>query len=181
MVGTLVASILILGPNFAAAPSVTPIEVADNPSCLDLNVTWNELKVDPPVDGIYQDNIDANPGPLEVDVDFNPDVESQTVDWTSTSIPVEGVDAVIVKGANSANVYNYDPPSEALSDTGLTTPGTAAISHVSFCYDENMVGGTGLQIDKTAMLLAGAQMNAAWLIPVLVAGIGFAIVIARKF
>jgi len=43
------------------------------------------------------------------------------------------------------------------------------------------VGGSGFVIDKTALLVSGAQMNAAWMIPVLVAGIGFAIVIARKF
>jgi len=31
------------------------------------------------------------------------------------------------------------------------------------------------------LLLAGAQMNADWMIPVIVSSIGFAIVIARKF
>jgi hypothetical protein len=31
------------------------------------------------------------------------------------------------------------------------------------------------------LLLAGTQMIAAWMIPVIVAGIGIAIVIARKF
>jgi len=43
-----------------------------------------------------------------------------------------------------------------------------------------LVGGTMIPIDSTALLLAGAQMNAAWLIPVVVVAIGFAIVIARK-
>jgi len=43
------------------------------------------------------------------------------------------------------------------------------------------VGGEIIPIDSTALLLAGAQMNAAWMIPVIVSGIGFAIVIARKF
>jgi len=44
-----------------------------------------------------------------------------------------------------------------------------------------VVGGELLPIDTSALLLAGAQMNAAWMIPVIVSGIGFAIVIARKF
>jgi len=44
-----------------------------------------------------------------------------------------------------------------------------------------VVGGSGFVIDKTALLVSGAQMNAAWMIPVIVSGIGFAIVIARKF
>ncbi len=173
MVGSLVASILILGPNFAAAPSVTPIEVADNPNCVELGFIGNELRVDPPVDGDY-DDVDFNPGPLSVHVEFDPDVDALTVDWTS-NINVNGV---FVKGANSGNLYTYAPPTNG--DTGLETPTQQGISHVSFCYDE-MVGGTGIQIDKTAMLLAGAQMNAAWMIPVIVSGIGFAIVIARKF
>ncbi len=43
------------------------------------------------------------------------------------------------------------------------------------------VGGELIPLDTSALLLAGTQMNAAWLIPVIVSGIGFAIVIARKF
>ncbi len=43
------------------------------------------------------------------------------------------------------------------------------------------VGGTMIPIDTTTLLLAGAQMNAAWMIPVIVVAIGFAIVIARKY
>ena len=43
------------------------------------------------------------------------------------------------------------------------------------------VGGTFEGVDTTSLIVAGAQMNAAWMIPVIVAGIGFAIVIARKF
>jgi len=42
------------------------------------------------------------------------------------------------------------------------------------------VGGVLIPIDTTALLLAGAQMNAAWMIPVIVSAIGFAIVILRK-
>jgi len=44
-----------------------------------------------------------------------------------------------------------------------------------------IVGGELLPLDSAALLLAGAQMNAAWLIPVLVSAIGIGIVIARKF
>jgi len=46
--------------------------------------------------------------------------------------------------------------------------------------NDDVVGGTMIPIDTTALLLVGAQMNAAWLIPVIVVAIGFAIVIARK-
>ena len=49
------------------------------------------------------------------------------------------------------------------------------------CMPITSVGGELLPLDSTALILAGAQMNAAWMIPVIVSGIGFAIVIARKF
>ncbi len=43
------------------------------------------------------------------------------------------------------------------------------------------VGGELLPLDTASLLLAGAQMNAAWMIPVIVSAIGIGIVIARKF
>jgi len=48
-------------------------------------------------------------------------------------------------------------------------------------FGEPQVGGEFLGVDSTALIVAGAQMNAAWMIPVIVSAIGFAIVIARKF
>ncbi len=43
------------------------------------------------------------------------------------------------------------------------------------------VGGELIPLDTTMVLLAGTQTTAAWMIPVIVSGIGIAIVIARKF
>ena len=43
------------------------------------------------------------------------------------------------------------------------------------------VGGVFEGVDTTSLLVSGTQMNAAWMIPVIVAGIGIGIVIARKF
>ena len=170
MLGVFAASILMLSPTLASAIHVAPTPFADNPNCIFINTSWIELKDEGLVDVMFNDGV------LFVTLDYmgsGPD----TVDWSSNI----GVDAVIVKGGNNANVYTYDPPAEETSDTGLLTPDSSAISHVTFCYDEPVIGGTGIQIDKTAMLLAGAQMNAAWMIPVIVSAIGFAIVIARKF
>jgi len=42
------------------------------------------------------------------------------------------------------------------------------------------VGGKIISVDTTSLILAGTQMTVSWLIPVIVAGLGFAIVIARK-
>ena len=52
------------------------------------------------------------------------------------------------------------------------------------CIEQQMckaVGGEMIQIETTPVLAAGAQYTAAWMIPVIVSGIGIAIVIARKF
>jgi len=47
--------------------------------------------------------------------------------------------------------------------------------------DDLVVGGHGISIDRTALLVSVGQVSASWMIPVIVSGIGFAIVIARKF
>jgi len=43
------------------------------------------------------------------------------------------------------------------------------------------VGGEMIPLDSTMILVAGAQYNAAWMIPALVSAIGIGIVLARKF
>ncbi len=56
----------------------------------------------------------------------------------------------------------------------------AAVRH---CASIQMmaVGGEMIPLDTTMILVAGTQTAAAWMIPVIVSGIGIAIVIARKF
>jgi len=61
-------------------------------------------------------------------------------------------------------------------DTGATDAGSAYL----FSFTGQLIGGTILPIDSTSLILAGAQMTASWMIPVIIAGIGFAIVILRK-
>ncbi len=56
------------------------------------------------------------------------------------------------------------------------------VNDVNLCSCEfPSVGGWFLQVDKPSLLLAGSQMTASWLIPVIVSAIGIGIVIARKF
>ena len=43
------------------------------------------------------------------------------------------------------------------------------------------VGGTFEGVNTTSLLVTGSQMNASWMIPVIVSAIGIGIVIARKF
>ena len=49
------------------------------------------------------------------------------------------------------------------------------------CDQVCRVGGTFEGVDTTSLVVVGAQMNAAWMIPVIVSAIGIGIVIARKF
>jgi len=52
------------------------------------------------------------------------------------------------------------------------------VAHEGECVD---VGGEFLQLDTTSLLVAGVQMNAAWLIPVLVSAVGIGLfVVSRK-
>jgi len=54
------------------------------------------------------------------------------------------------------------------------------VNFINGILAQKVIGGELLPINTTALILAGTQMTAAWLIPVIVSGIGFAIVILRK-
>jgi len=62
-------------------------------------------------------------------------------------------------------------------------PGTAIFEVVidSVSFGEPSVGGIFEGVDTTSLLVAGAQANAVWMIPVIVSAIAIGIVIARKF
>jgi len=58
---------------------------------------------------------------------------------------------------------------------------TMGISHVDFFIKSDMVGGHGVPIDKTALMVTGAKLNASWMIPLLVSAVGIGIfVISHK-
>jgi len=61
---------------------------------------------------------------------------------------------------------------------------TLALNNFLFlneCSVPAAIGGEIIPLDTTLVLVAGTQTAAAWMIPVIVSGIGIAIVIARKF
>ena len=117
------------GVSPAAATHVEPIFVAGNPTCVGLGYAFGfKPQPEPPPSGSYPFPDGINSLTITSDGTF--------FDWTSTL----GIDAVIVKGGPNANLYRYDPPAEATSDTGLHSPanpsgGFATISHIEFCYD----------------------------------------------
>lgn len=114
--------------------------VPGNPSCASLGYP-EEAKIEPIPEGlVVLPLVIPGVGTVTVTVtEVNEDDEGITFDWSADF----GIDAVIAKGGPNANLYIYDPPAEAFSDSGLQPPLGAGsdgaqpfgISHVSFCYD----------------------------------------------
>lgn len=140
LIGGVVAALLVLAlSSTARAASVEPVLVSGNPTCADLGYDAGFKPPGEKVPGTY-----TFPGTTKT-VTFTTPTGS-SINWSS-QLPL---DAVIVKGGPNANVYVYDPPAEATSDTGLTTPTNPennqpfGLSHVEFCYDFE------LEVTKTA-------------------------------
>ncbi len=80
---------------------------------------------------------------------------------------------------------DFDVASCILATVGSQTPIDDCFATFDTCLQRNQcfasVGGELIGIDSTALLVTGAQMNASWMIPVIVSAIGIGIVIARKF
>ena len=123
----------------ARADVIEPQYYAGNPSCADLNPAWTELKIEGPTAG----ETIADDSTAKATITVNEATDQ--FDWTATV----GIDAVIVKGGDNANVYKYDP--EAMSGSGLhaplngeeETPKFFGLSHISFCYDTGDTPGDG--------------------------------------
>ena len=139
MKGIALASVVIAVVLFATvsalANHVTPVTVGPgnegNPKC-PAGLNSLELQSDAFTNGSHSDN----DGPLTVTIsNFDGSSSAKTFDWTSNI----GVDVVIVKGGDYANIYTYSP--ESKGDTGLHTPPNQnngqnyGLSHVLFCYD----------------------------------------------
>ncbi len=122
----------------AQATTVTPTLVPGNPTCQDLGYDYG---FKPSTSGGSQDTAgtydDPNSG-VVVSWEYSRSGSTAYVDWTSNIGPV----AVIVKGGDAANVYEYD--GSVLSDTDLVTPDNASgrpagLSHLEFCFNYQAV------------------------------------------
>jgi len=80
-----------------------------------------------------------------------------------------------ITGATFTNTGTYQSSGTDIFVGPFT--GNPIVPIASIC----VVGGELIPLDTSALLLAGTYSTAAWMIPVIVSGIGFAIVIARKF
>jgi hypothetical protein len=126
----------VLGLTLFATSAASPVQgattdvvrVAGNPKCSDDGLVGLKIDGAAPV-GTYQ--FVQFPG-VSVTISGT-SADGTRFDWRSTF----GLDRVIVKGGDSANVYSYP---DAVSDSRLTSPvnrsgGPASISHVEFCTD----------------------------------------------
>jgi hypothetical protein len=115
----------------AAATQVSPVFFDHNPGCDDLG--------DPDLTSLTK--FEGNPVTSGTMDGVTITVNDPSFDWKSQI----GIDAVIVKGGDNANVYFYD---EATSDTGLQAPINPqndkpfGLSHIEFCIDEDVTTTT---------------------------------------
>jgi len=65
-----------------------------------------------------------------------------------------------------------------LKEVGTSSSGDLLMQQIK--AEVPVIGGTGIQIDTTSILLAGAQTNAFWIIPIVVSGIIIGIVTIRR-
>lgn len=127
----------VSSPASEPSASVVPTLVDGNPTCASLGLAGYELKFDFGTKGTFS-------GDLGSGETVTWTYDGKTITWSSTI----GMDAVIVKGSDAANVYSYNP--ESLGDSGLVTPinssgGNAGLSHIDFCYDWEV------KVQKTAV------------------------------
>jgi len=126
-----------------------------------------------------------------IDITFDTGTGSQPSPTpTVTCFDVEGTAAgpspgiLLEQGFDSPDLFIYDfkcmPNPDWEEITIQLDPNVILVEIWTTSFDDKLVGGTLIPIDKTSLLLAGAQMTAVWLIPVLVSAVGIGIVIARK-
>ena len=117
------------GPDVAA--TLIDFATHKNPRCTDFNPAWVELKVDDPAVGAYTD------GSLNVWITRLQG--GSVIDWHS-DLPVKAV--LLKSGVQGHSLYDYvqpGGPGKQTADDGLATPTGQAISHVSFCYNYQLV------------------------------------------
>ena len=127
---------ILVTPALAAhtGPLVAPVAVEGQNDCGDLGDWDFEFKIDlGEPNGTFNENspgvIVSSPTDFEVTVASDGDELS----WESNL----AVDAVFVKGGPHGNLYDYSSLGfGVLHDNGLLTPDGEAVSHVSFCFDE---------------------------------------------
>jgi len=90
--------------------------------------------------------------------------------------------SVVDSSISTTDVYIPFPKRDYLYVTEVSNGGDNLFQQIRADCPDDVVGGHGGPIDKTALMVTGAQLNASWMIPVLVSAIGIGIfVVTRKY
>ncbi len=89
--------------------------------------------------------------------------------------------SIVDSSISSTDVYIPFPKRDYLYVTEVSDGGDNLFQQIRADCPDDVVGGHGGPIDKTALMVTGAQLNASWMIPVLVSAIGIGLfVVTRK-
>ncbi len=125
-----IAGSLLLAASPAFASHVAPRFIDhDNPTCADLGYT-NQLKIDAKDVATGAKTYSNSKGSIKI----TSDADKKHFSFSDAN---PGVEALIVKAGDGANVYEYDPA--ATADTGIETPNNnggqqAGLSHFVVCF-----------------------------------------------
>ena len=82
-----------------------------------------------------------------------------------------------LSGGGSDTLATVDPATGTVTLIGLSTSGLDAIA---FIPESAVIGGTIISIDSTALMVAGLQGSAFWLIPVVISAAGIGLVLVKR-
>jgi len=87
----------------------------------------------------------------------------------------------VVFGNNHANRIPPFALAALADEVKIELGGSTALDNIKFETNCGIVGGQGGQIDRTSLLVTGAQVNASWMIPLIISAIGIGVfVVTRK-
>jgi len=128
-----------------------------------------------PDDTSFWTGLPGNGRIYRIDFDTGATINSFLIPTNLQNDP--GIPGGLGGNVGDLEIFNTEtpPPEQCPPGTVGTPPDCIPIN------GDVPVGGEMIPLDTTMVLVAGTHSVAAWMIPVIVSGIGFAIIIARKF
>jgi len=100
------------------------------------------------------------------------------------SIPFELLPNILPVGNNFANTFTTLTAAgpnlgSSFDKVEIIFDGSGAVDNITF-QECDVIGGHGKVMDKTSLLVSGAQLTASWMIPLLLSSIGIGVFIFTK-
>jgi len=90
-----------------------------------------------------------------------------------------GIGALGDRTANTFNTITAASQGGSWDKVKIIFDGSGAVDNITF-QECDVIGGHGKVMDKTALLVSGAQLTASWMIPLLLSSIGIGVFIFTK-